>query len=55
MGWCRLRSDYRSFRLDRLNSIKLKQEEFARRTDFNVAEFQDDSNGGHYEDYDEEN
>ncbi len=56
VGWCRLRNDYRSFRLDRLNSIKLKQEEFARRNDFNIADFQDDPNStGHYEDYDEEN
>jgi predicted DNA-binding transcriptional regulator YafY len=54
VGWCRLRNDYRSFRLDRLNSIKLKQEEFNKRSDFNVAEFQDDQNGS-YEDYDEEN
>jgi predicted DNA-binding transcriptional regulator YafY len=51
VGWCRLRGDYRSFRLDRLNSIKLKKEEFPRRTDFDVTAFQDDSTGGHYEDY----
>ena len=41
VGWCRLRNDYRSFRLDRLNSIKLKQEEFNRRNDFNISSFQD--------------
>lgn len=56
VGWCRLRNDYRSFRLDRLNSIKLKQEEFAARNDFNVADFQDDPNGNSsYEEFDEEN
>lgn len=56
VGWCRLRNDYRSFRLDRLNSIKLKQEEFIKRHDFNVSNFQDDpSVSGNYEDYDDEN
>src|ERR1700748_3620172 len=48
VAWCRLRNDYRSFRLDRLNSIKLKQEDFARRQNFKVDEFQDDSHGGTY-------
>ncbi len=41
VGWCRLRNEYRSFRLDRVNSIKLKQEDFIPRPDFNVYEFQD--------------
>lgn len=55
VAWCRLRNDYRSFRLDRLNSIKLKQEEFGRRQDFNIDSFQDDPHGhGYEEDYDEE-
>jgi predicted DNA-binding transcriptional regulator YafY len=54
VAWCRLRNDYRAFRLDRLNSIKLKQEEFARRQDFSIDEYQDDSTGGYEEDYDEE-
>ncbi|HWB62296.1 MAG TPA: WYL domain-containing protein [Chitinophagales bacterium] len=55
VAWCRLRGDYRSFRLDRLNSIKLKQEEFARKNDFNIQNFQDDSYvGDHEEVYDEE-
>ena len=55
VAWCRLRNDYRSFRLDRLNSVKLKQEEFARRQDFNVENFQDEpGNNGYHEDYDEE-
>lgn len=53
VAWCHLRNDYRSFRLDRLNMIKLKQEEFKRRQDFKIDDFQDDT--GHYgEDYDEE-
>ena len=43
VAFCHLRNEYRSFRLDRLNMIKLKQEEFQRRQDFNISEFQDDS------------
>lgn len=53
VAWCRLRNDYRSFRLDRLNCIKLKQESFARRQDFKIDDFQDDS-AAYVEDYDEE-
>lgn len=53
VGYCRLRGDYRSFRLDRLNLIKLKQEEFARRHDFDVAQFQDDTST-YGEDFDED-
>lgn len=56
VAWCKLRNDYRSFRLDRLNLIKLRQEEFQRRQDFRVEDFQDDPNASHYgvEDYEEE-
>lgn len=54
VAWCRLRGDYRSFRLDRLNSIKLKQEEFARKQDFKIEDFQDEQNGSYDEDYEEE-
>ncbi len=42
VGWCRLRNDYRSFRLDRLNGIKLSSEDFFRRQDFKLEDFQDD-------------
>ncbi len=53
VAYCRLRNDYRSFRLDRLNLIKLLSEEFSRREDFNVNDYQDDT--AHYaEDYEEE-
>ena len=55
VAWCRLRNDYRSFRLDRLNCIKLKQEEFVRRDDFNIESFQDDPNAVYQEDYESEN
>jgi predicted DNA-binding transcriptional regulator YafY len=54
VAWCRLRGDYRSFRLDRLNSIKLKQEEFSRRNDFRVEDFQDDATAPAYEEEFEE-
>ena len=54
VAWCRLRGDYRSFRLDRLNCIKLKQEEFTRKQDFKIEDFQDDSHSSHDEDYEEE-
>src|ERR1700722_12374281 len=47
VAWCKLRNDYRSFRLDRLNCIKLKQEEFSRREDFKVDDFQDDLPGSY--------
>jgi len=39
VAWCRLRNDYRSFRLDRLNCIRLTNEEFEKREDFNLEEF----------------
>ena len=55
IGWCRLRNDYRSFRLDRLNAIKLKSEEFERRNDFDVNDFQDEPNNGQQEEYDSDN
>lgn len=55
IAWCRLRNDYRSFRLDRLNCVKLKKEVFNRREDFRIEDHQDatgTSHGEHYEDYD---
>ena len=57
VAWCSLRNDYRSFRLDRLNLIKLKQDEFKRRQDFRVEDLQDDPNAQYHggdEDYDDE-
>jgi predicted DNA-binding transcriptional regulator YafY len=51
VAWCRLRGDYRSFRLDRLNCIKLKHEEFARKQDFKIDDFQDEPNSAYDEDY----
>ena len=54
VAWCRLRNDYRSFRLDRLNMIKVKQEEFARRQDFNIGDYQDDGAAGYTEEVEED-
>ncbi|MES2622357.1 MAG: WYL domain-containing protein [Bacteroidota bacterium] len=53
VAWCRLRNDYRPFRLDKLNCIKLNQEEFTRRQDFNINDFQDDPNEVYHEEYEE--
>lgn len=53
VAFCRLRNEYRSFRLDRLNMIKLHNEEFERRQDFNVNDFQDNS-GSEGEEFEEE-
>lgn len=53
VGFCHLRNEYRNFRLDRLNMIKLKQEEFLRKQDFNIDNFQDDS-AKYGEDFEEE-
>lgn len=54
VAWCRLRGDYRSFRLDRLNMIKVKLEEFVRKENFNVNEYQDDTSSHVADDYEEE-
>jgi predicted DNA-binding transcriptional regulator YafY len=56
VGWCRLRNDYRSFRLDRLNLVKLHKDDFMRRQDFNIEEYQDDPNSSQHQDdnYNEE-
>lgn len=54
VGWCRLRNDYRSFRLDRLNTIKVLKEEFQPRADFDVKNFSD-ATPTHTEEYDDEN
>ncbi len=49
VGWCRLRNEYRSFRLDRVNSAKWKSEKFNERTDFNINDFQDDPSAVYHE------
>lgn len=56
VAYCHLRNEYRAFRLDRLNLIKVKKENFNRRNDLNLAHFQDDPNTSYYgeEVYEEE-
>lgn len=40
IAWCRLRKDYRAFRLDRINLVYLTKEEFLWRPDFNKEKFE---------------
>lgn len=54
VAWCRLREDYRSFRLDRIGMIKLLSDTFLRRQDFNIDDFQDSDNGAQEEIYEDE-
>jgi predicted DNA-binding transcriptional regulator YafY len=42
VGWCHLREDWRSFRLDRIDMVKLHATIFDKRTDFDVTEFEGD-------------
>lgn len=42
VGWCRLREDWRTFRLDRISMVKLMNETFVKREGFNVEEFEVD-------------
>ena len=54
VGWCRLRNDYRSFRLDKLVTVKLRNERFGKRDDFNIENFQDDPSAVYHEEYEVE-
>ena len=42
VAYCHLRSEYRTFRLDRINLIKVNSTEFNPREGFNVEEFEKD-------------
>ncbi|MCE2963306.1 MAG: helix-turn-helix transcriptional regulator [Chitinophagales bacterium] len=43
VGWCRLREDWRTFRLDRVNFIKIHLgETFPKREGYNRADYQDE-------------
>lgn len=42
VGWCHLREDWRSFRLDRIEMIKLHSDTFDRKDGFNIADFEGD-------------
>ncbi|MBL7801880.1 MAG: WYL domain-containing protein [Chitinophagales bacterium] len=54
VAFCHLRNEYRAFRLDRLNMIKVTKQAFAHRDDFNIDEFQDDPSMGGGEVFEEE-
>jgi predicted DNA-binding transcriptional regulator YafY len=43
VAWCRLRKDYRHFRLDRLRRLELSAETFAPRPDFSLSEHMKES------------
>lgn len=42
VGWCRLREDWRTFRLDRIAMVKLMSEAFTLRDGFKVEDFEVD-------------
>jgi predicted DNA-binding transcriptional regulator YafY len=42
VGYCHLRNEYRTFRLDRINMIKVNQATFTPRQDFNLSDFEND-------------
>ncbi|MBL0310735.1 MAG: WYL domain-containing protein [Bacteroidetes bacterium] len=39
VGWCRLRNDYRTFIVDRMTTVKVKNENFEKRADFDESVF----------------
>lgn len=42
VAWCQLRNDWRTFRLDRIEMIKVSSENFEAREAFNIADFEED-------------
>jgi predicted DNA-binding transcriptional regulator YafY len=38
VAWCRLRKDYRYFKLERIQNLEVRSERFGKRTDFSLAE-----------------
>ena len=42
IAYCRLRTDYRCFRLDRINTIIMKPDDYLPRPDFNVDNFMEE-------------
>jgi predicted DNA-binding transcriptional regulator YafY len=39
VAWCRLRNDFRSFKLERVQSLEMLDERFAARPDFSLREY----------------
>ena len=54
VAWCHLREDWRSFRLDRIEMVKLHKDAFSLRDGFNVADFEGDDESFEEEEEDEE-
>ena len=46
IAYCRMRGDYRAFRLDRINIAYITKEDFLPRPDFNKAEFEEAFDAG---------
>ncbi len=46
MAWCRLRKDYRQFRIDRIRDLVVGTEQFAHRPDFSLREFMERESKG---------
>ncbi|MCB9256253.1 MAG: WYL domain-containing protein [Chitinophagales bacterium] len=42
VGWCKLREDWRTFRLDRVEMVKLHRDSFTPREGFNLSDFEVD-------------
>jgi predicted DNA-binding transcriptional regulator YafY len=45
VGWCRLRQDYRHFRIDRIRRLEVRGETFPARPDFSLAEHMKQTEG----------
>lgn len=54
VAWCQLRNDWRSFRLDRIEMVKLHTEKFEKRDGFNLADFEGDDDMEQGEEDDDE-
>ncbi len=49
VAWCRLREDWRTFRLDRIELLKLHKDTFKARDDFDVSMFESDDSKSYNE------
>lgn len=52
VAYCLLRDDWRTFRLDRIEMVKLNSQTFSKRDNFNLSDFEGEENSD--EEYDEE-
>lgn len=54
VGWCQLRNDWRSFRLDRIEMIKVSATSFEPREGFNLEDFEGDDDFSEQNNHQEE-